>query len=235
MSHKLVRAIRRELRAAADPEKAGPMQSYMKSEMPFHGVPTPIHRKLCHVLLREHPLQGFDEWQEVILDLWRSARYREERYCAIYISRDRKHKVFRTWKTLPMWEELIVTGAWWDFVDSVCHILAELLDRNPRGVTRRMRAWSQDSNLWKRRASILCQLGRHERTDLELLYANVLANTQDREFFIRKAIGWALREYAWTDPEEIQAFVAAHGQELSPLSRREALKNIGTRSSLPAK
>ena len=90
-----------------------------------------------------------------------------------------------------------------------------------------MRAWSTDSNLWKRRISIICQLSLKGDTDLELLYANIEPNLSDREFFIRKAIGWALRQYAWTDPKEVARYVAAHESELSGLSRREALKNIG--------
>ena len=90
-----------------------------------------------------------------------------------------------------------------------------------------MRAWSADSNLWKRRVSIICQLSFKRDTDLELLYANIEPNLGDREFFIRKAIGWALRQYAHTDPHEVTRYVRAHEAQLSGLSRREALKNLG--------
>ena len=82
--------------------------------------------------------------------------------------------------------------------------------------------------MWKRRTSILCQLGFKERTDLKLLYDCIEPNLDDREFFIRKAIGWALRQYAWTNPKEVQRYVRAHEDRLSGLSRREALKNVGT-------
>lgn len=226
-NHAFVRRIRRELRAAADPTKSGPMQSYMKSEMPFYGVPTPVHRKLCRDLLRARRFEDAGEWRDTVLALWRGARYREERYCAIHLAGHRNHCGFRNWGALPIWEEIIVTGAWWDYVDSVSRFLAELLESTPRAMTRRMQVWSRSENLWKRRSSIICQLGRKENTDLDLLYANILENVGDGEFFIRKAIGWALREYAWTDPGEIERFVRAHGSELAPLSRREALKNIG--------
>jgi len=89
-----------------------------------------------------------------------------------------------------------------------------------------MRAWSRDPNLWKRRVSIICQISFKRDTDLELLYASIKPNLADRDFFIRKAIGWALRAYAWTDPKEVARYVREHEAELSGLSRREALKNI---------
>jgi len=90
-----------------------------------------------------------------------------------------------------------------------------------------MRRWSTDPSMWKRRVSIICQLGFKKDTDLELLYGNIEPNLGDREFFIRKAIGWALRQYAWTDPSEVARYVRANESRLSVLSRREALKNIG--------
>ncbi len=93
-----------------------------------------------------------------------------------------------------------------------------------------MLVWSRCDSMWKRRASILCQLGFKDKTDLDLLYACIEPNLAEREFFIRKAIGWALRQYAWTDPHEIVRYVARQGERLSPLSRREALKNVGSRA-----
>ena len=89
-----------------------------------------------------------------------------------------------------------------------------------------MRRWSTDEHMWKRRASILCQLGFKRETDLDLLYACIEPNLGDKDFFIRKAIGWALRQYAWTDPGEVKSYVESHGDRLSPLSVREAMKNI---------
>src|SRR5439155_772199 len=88
------------------------------------------------------------------------------------------------------------------------------------------RAWSTDVNMWKRRVSIICQLSFKRETDLELLYANIEPNLGDREFFIRKAIGWALRQYAWTDPKEVARYVRAHDSQLSGLSRRIARARI---------
>jgi 3-methyladenine DNA glycosylase AlkD len=94
---------------------------------------------------------------------------------------------------------------------------------------REMLAWSRSDDLWKRRSAILCQLTFKKDTDLDLLYAVIEPALDSREFFLRKAIGWALRQYAWTDPKEVRRYVRDHEKELSPLSKREALKNIGSR------
>jgi 3-methyladenine DNA glycosylase AlkD len=128
---------------------------------------------------------------------------------------------------MPMLEEMIVSGAWWDYVDALAQVVGELLRAHPKKIRPVMRAWSTDANLWKRRVSIICQLSFKRDTDLELLYANIAPNLSDRDFFIRKAIGWALRQYAWTNPLEVTRYVRDHEAQLSGLSRREALKNIG--------
>jgi 3-methyladenine DNA glycosylase AlkD len=91
-----------------------------------------------------------------------------------------------------------------------------------------MRAWSKDKTLWKRRVSIICQISFKRDTDLKLLYSNIEPNLADRDFFIRKAIGWALRAYAWTDPKEVARYAREHKAQLSGLSRREALKNLAS-------
>jgi 3-methyladenine DNA glycosylase AlkD len=171
-----------------------------------------------------HPLEGFDEWRDTVLLLWREATYREERYLAIRLARDRRYREHRTMAALPLYEELIVTGAWWDFVDEVAvRLVGELLgdDTTPADVLRR---WATSEDMWKRRTAIIAQVLRKRETDLRLLYDCIEPNRQDREFFIRKGIGWALRAYAWVDPDEIVRYCATH--ELSPLSRREALKNV---------
>ena len=122
---------------------------------------------------------------------------------------------------------MIVTGAWWDFVDGIAtHRLREILIRQPAPMRRTMRAWARDANMWKRRAAILCQIGLKEKTDLGLLYTCIEPSLDSKEFFLRKAIGWALRQYAWTDPREIVRYVRGNRDRLSPLSKREALKNV---------
>ena len=202
------------------------MQAYMKSTMPYYGVTSPKVDVICKKIFAEHSLESCGEWRDAILELWRSARFREERYAAIRLISVKRHRECWTPGLMPMLEEMIVDGAWWDYVDSTAHVVGELLLTHPKEMKPVMRAWSTDENLWKRRVSIICQHSFKRDTDLELLYANIEPNLADRDFFIRKAIGWALRAYAWTDPKEVARYVREHDAQLSGLSRREALKNI---------
>jgi len=218
--------MRAALAAAADPERAPGMQAYMKSEMPFRGISAPDMRAITKQVFADHALAGCDEWRAAVLELWREARFREERYAAIELLGDRRHKDCRTPAMLPVYEELITTGAWWDYVDGVAGHVGNLLRLYPQEVRAAMRAWSTDQDMWKRRVSIICQVSFKKDTDLDLLYANIEPNLEDRRFFIRKAIGWALRAYAWTDPEEVARYVAANEARMSGLSKREALKNV---------
>jgi 3-methyladenine DNA glycosylase AlkD len=222
----LAQRIRLDLAAAADPTRAAGMQAYMKSTMPYRGVRMPQVRMICKQAFAEHSLASSDEWQAGVLELWRSAEFREERYAAMELAGHKRYASFRTPTVMPMFEEMIVTGAWWDHVDEAAHHVGRLLRSDPKVMRPMLQAWSTDENLWKRRVAIICQIGFKKDTDLELLYANIEPNLEDRDFFIRKAIGWALRAYAWTDPEEVARYVRAHETRLSPLSRREALKNI---------
>jgi 3-methyladenine DNA glycosylase AlkD len=132
-------------------------------------------------------------------------------------------------RMLPVYEETIRTGSSWDYVDGVAHRIGALLKAHREELTRVLLQWSVDRDFWIRRASITAQLGARFHTDTGLLTAVIEANTADREFFIRKAIGWALREYAKTDPEWVLEYVTRNSPTLSPLSRREALKNLQVR------
>ncbi len=228
----LIAELRSALEAAADPVRAEGQQRYMKSAMPFWGVTTPELRKIGRGLFAAHPLEGFEEWRATVLALWRTAGRREERHAAIDLSGWRAYRLLRNMRALPVFEEMIVTGAWWDYVDALAsHRLRELVERHPKPMARRMRTWSRCPDMWKRRASIICQLKRKGETDLELLRAtigeNLLGSRFGGEFFIRKAIGWALRDLAWHDADEVRRFVGENEERLSPLSRREALKNVG--------
>ncbi|MDQ4214327.1 DNA alkylation repair protein [Microbacterium capsulatum] len=218
----VVDAIRSALRETADPALAPGQQAYMKSEMPFLGVRVPAVRVLVRRLARG-PAEPA-EVRDTALVLWREAEFREERYAALALMA--LEPVRGRIDMIPVHEEMIRTGAWWDLVDEVAHRLAETLDAHPVGMSALLHAWTTDEDLWIRRASIIAQLSRGASVDRELLTAAIEANIDDAEFFIRKAIGWALRDHARTDPAWVRSFVAAH-PALSPLSRREALKHLG--------
>jgi 3-methyladenine DNA glycosylase AlkD len=175
-----------------------------------------------------YPFGSLQELRSTVLELWRGAAVREERYAAIDLTGLRLAAGDPV--MLPVYEEIIRSGAWWDFVDGVAERLCVLLQSHRPMMTVGLRGWSQDEDFWIRRASITAQLKAKADTDTELLRDVMEANLADPEFFIRKAIGWALREYAKTDPDWVRDFVAGHIGTLSPLSRREALRNLETGS-----
>ncbi len=223
----LIRALRKALQGQANPEKAAAMQAYMKSSMPYYGIQATEQRAIFRDVFARWPIATYADWRDTVLKLWRAARCREERYAAIELTGYRRYAAFQTLEALPLYEELIVNGAWWDLVDSVAaHRVGGLLRRYPDVMKPEMRAWSLCENLWKRRSSILCQLTFKNETDLQLLYECIEPSLASQEFFLRKAIGWALRQHAWTDPHEVLRYVRRKRRELSPLSKREALKNI---------
>ena len=274
MTHQLAQEVRNRLRRAADRDRAAEMQRYMKSSMPYRGVGAPGQRLIWRTVFPAHPLESFAEWQAVALELWREAAFREERYAAIALTDLKMYASYRTFAAVAMFEEMIVAGAWWDYVDALAtHHLGDVLRAElDEGKGARMRAlllrWARGDNLWKRRAAILCQVRFKAETDLRLLYACIepsllsvdptsatpslrelrrtravaLRAEADKatavkpsrrpgkdirhDFFIRKAIGWALRQYGWTDAGEVRRYVIAHRDRLSPLSIREALKNV---------
>jgi 3-methyladenine DNA glycosylase AlkD len=225
---KIVDRVRAGLRAAADPRKAAGMQAYMKSTMPYYGVSAVPLRAVCRDLFAALPIEGAEQWGEMVLALWRGAEHREERYVAIELTGVRAARDWHTLDALSMYEEIIVSGAWWDYVDHVAsRRIGPMLLAMPKPMSKIMRAWSKCDDMWKRRTSIICQLGAKRATDLVLLEDCMLPSLESKEFFLRKAIGWALRQYAWTDAKWVKQWVKAHDSELSGLSKREALKNCG--------
>jgi len=221
----LIEAIRTALANVADAERAPKMQAYMKSTMPYLGVPAPILKREMSMLAKQHPPADVEVWRDTALALFREATYREEWYAALNLAGRTPHR--HAPASLPLFEEMVVTGAWWDIVDESAGRIGDILERHRAEVTPILRAWISDPVLWKRRVSIICQLGHRGDTDLDLLRDAIEANLADRDFFIRKAIGWALREYAKHDMPWVVAYVGRLGTRLSPLSRREALKHAG--------
>ena len=224
VSSELIDAIHSRLQAAADPVRAAGAQAYMKSQMPFLGVRVPEVRRIVKDASAGHPPGNLAELQSTVLTLWRNAGFREERYAAIELT---GLKVAAgELSMLALYEEIIRTGAWWDLVDGVAHRLGGLLQAHRAELTTVLERWGRDVDFWVRRAAITAQLGAKSATDTALLAAVIEANLDDPEFFIRKAIGWALRQYARTDPDWVRAFVQRHGEHLSPLSRKEALRSL---------
>ncbi len=223
----LGQSVRAGLATLADPSKAGSMQAYMKSDIPYLGVSAVPLQQMCKKLFAGLRYQSADAWRDDVLMLWRGAHFREERYAAIALTGLRAVRAFQRAEALALYEEIVTSGAWWDYVDPIAtQRLWELLCNDPAPVKQMMRQWSTDDNMWKRRCAIICQNKAKQATDLDLLYDCIAPSIESKAFFLRKGIGWALREYAWTDPDEVRRYVSAHAHRLSGLSRREALKNI---------
>ncbi len=128
---------------------------------------------------------------------------------------------------MPLVRHLVVTGAWWDLVDDIAvHLAGAILVGHPGEMAPVLRDWATDDDPWLRRTAVICQLGRRADTDLELLRHAVESNVDDPSFWLRKAIGWALRDLARTDPDWVRAEVDRLDGRLSALSRREALKHL---------
>jgi 3-methyladenine DNA glycosylase AlkD len=228
----LTMLVREALEAVAEPSSAPAMQAYMKSAMPYLGVSTVPRRAALKLVFAGLDWPDSARWQADVLALWRGATHREERYAAIELAAAKAARRFQRIDALPMYEEMIVTGAWWDYVDEIAgNRLWDLLRNDRAAMSETMLAWSTDADMWKRRSAILCQLPAKRETDLHLLYACIEPSIGSAEFFLRKAIGWALRQYAWVDPDEVARYVAANEDRLSGLSKREALKNSGKRRS----
>ena len=229
MTHPVVVAIRAALAATGDPERAVAQQAYMKSEMPYRGITAPQLTTLLRPILADpaHRIGERREWERAVRDLWDGATHREERYAATALT---GHRTYRAWQdpdTLPLYQHLVVTGAWWDHVDEVAsNRIGPILLSHKAEVTPVVEQWIEHEDLWLRRTAIICQLTFKERTDLGLLRAAIEPNLEDPSFWIRKAIGWALRQYARTDPAWVRATVAEYDGRLSGLSRREALKHL---------
>ena len=227
----LVDAVRAALHAVADPVAAGPMQAYMKSSMPFLGVPAPARSTALRPVLAAHPLADPATWRGTVGTLFRDAAYREERYAALAIARRYPaHLAAEPAPSLDLLDDIVVTGAWWDVVDEAAiRLLGPLLLGHPAAIRPAVQRWARDADRWRRRAAVICQIAAKERTDTALLAEVIEANVADQDFFLRKGIGWALRQHARLDRDWVRRFVATH--ELSPLSRREAVKHL--RSSPP--
>lgn len=207
--------IRAALAEMADPARAPDMQRYMKSDLPYLGAPK---SRLTRVVMRMTKSAGLgrEPWLATATGLWDQAGYREERYAALAVLRAGRLRP----DDEPLLRRLITTGAWWDLVDETATQLV-----GPLRDDLDIRAWAVDDDMWIRRAAIICQVGKRGRTtDQDLLADCITPNIADRRFWITKAIGWALRDYAYADPDWVRSFVATH--ELAPLSVREATKHL---------
>ncbi|EGX56997.1 hypothetical protein SZN_25000 [Streptomyces zinciresistens K42] len=214
--------------AAADPARAAAARAYMKDVAPFLGIPTPERRVLSRAVLQGTPRPDEDDCTALALRCWRLPE-REYHYFAVdYL---RRHAGRLSSGFLPVARHLVRTVSWWDTVDLLAaHVVGGLVAAD-RGLAAEMDVWIADDDLWVVRTALLHQLRHKERTDTARLFAYCLRQSGHGDFFVRKAIGWCLREYAKTDPDAVRDFLERERGRFAPLSVREALKNITARHS----
>lgn len=206
----------------ANAENAVPMEKYMKNQFPFLGIKTPKRRELMKEFFQASGILTLELQEDFIWHLWELDE-REYQYAAMdYLERSLK-KLEK--KHLLLCEKLIMTKSWWDTVDALAaKAVGTIAAKYPEVISEKIDGWAEGDHLWLRRTALLFQLKYKEKTDEALLYRYIFLNKDSREFFIQKAIGWALREYSKTNPAAVKQFIESH--TLPKLSVREGSKYI---------
>lgn len=204
----------------ADADIAVPMAKYMKNKFEYYGIKTPKRSELLKKYHKENGYPKIDEIEAICRELW-SLPQREYQYLADgLLNRFAKDM---DENAIDFFEYLIITKSWWDTVDLIASkLVGTHFQRFPHLIKKYTTKWMKSNNIWLQRTVILFQLKYKEKTDIMLLVSNIMKLAESKEFFIQKAIGWALREYSKTDSEAVINFV--ENNKLAPLSSREALK-----------
>jgi len=218
----MVDALKEAFAQYANSTKAEQMSAYMKHHFVFYGIPAPVRKSIQSDVFTRVKIQSLSELLDVVKQLWNSPQ-RELHYAAMELLA--KYKKLWQPEAIEDFEWLIVTNSWWDSVDTLSsHVIGPLFKKYPELRADYINKWKHSDNMWLRRVCIIHQLGYKHDTDTDMLTEMVLLNNESREFFLQKAIGWALRQYAKYNPEWVLRFVDIH--PLKNLSKKEAVKNI---------
>jgi len=220
--HPYVASLKILFEQNADPVQAAPMKKYMRDQFEYLGIKTPENVALQKEFYKEHGFPSLAELELVLRDLW-SLSQREFQYVAVgLLGRANEQIPARFIKTI---EYLLITRSWWDTVDSLAGgTVGVHFHRFPDIREKYLARWRASENFWLRRTTILFQLNYKKETDFDLLCEIIGENLNSKEFFINKAIGWSLRQYARVDPQAVTKFVKS--TPLHPLSQREAMKHL---------
>lgn len=199
-----------------------PMEKYMRNQFPYLGIKTPARKKLLKDFFQASTILQKPLQHEFVLALWEKEE-REYQYAALFYLEKIKKKLEIS--SIELLETLVTTKSWWDTVDTIApKLVGHIAIRNPEVITSKMDHWAISNNIWLRRSALLFQLKYKEQTNEELLLQYIKQNAAEQEFFIRKAIGWALREYSKTNPQYVKKIMET--VPLSSLSIREGSKYI---------
>jgi 3-methyladenine DNA glycosylase AlkD len=215
---------------ARDPLRARAMASSMRYAFPFLGIPTPRQRFLALEVTDGLPQPRESDLRSVALGCWALPEREFQYFACGYL---RRYVRVCSAGFLPTVAELVTSRSWWDTVDPLAaHVVGPLVMRYPR-LAADIDRWALERDVWLVRSAMLHQLHYHESTNANRLFHYCTEQCNNPNFFVRKAIGWALREYALTDPGAVRRYVGAHRGRMSPLSAREALRNLTPASSIP--
>jgi 3-methyladenine DNA glycosylase AlkD len=215
--------VRPMLAGVAEPERAPAMGAYMKGIAPYLGVPTPARRAATRDWIRAFdpgPRAG-----DLLAAAHELVTEPEREFAYVGIDLVARHERALPESSLLTLRSLALERPWWDTVDAWSTLIGRAGLRH-RSWDPQVATWATDERLWVRRIALVFQVGRREAVDLSLLFAACEANLRDRDFFMRKGIGWGLRDAARTHPDAVRAFVAQHRAEMSGLSIREATKHL---------
>lgn len=215
----MIKDLEKIFTAAANREIALKQSAYMRDLFPFFGIAKPERALLEKAIFKKTEIVNQEALQKILLSLWKQD-HREFHYAALTLAQ--KYRKILTPEALPTLETMIRNKSWWDTVDTIAPNLVGYLVKTYPELSSEMDRWIEDSYLWIRRAALLHQLRWKEETDEEKLFSYCEKTCHEKDFFIRKAIGWVLREYSKTNPKSVETFLSHHRLRLSPLSIREA-------------
>lgn len=215
-------AVRCSLAQNSDPEKAEGMAGYMRDQFPFYGLQAAERRKTLSKYMRQKQRPEYSQLKTVIKKLWQLPE-REFQYFAQELIL--KYKKDYTEDIIDLFEYMLTNKSWWDTVDQIAKkLVGEYFQLFPEKRDPKIQEWLASGNIWLQRTALLFQLGYKEKTDAQLLFDLIEKLRDIDEFFIQKAIGWALREYSKLEPLAVVKFANTH--QLSALAEREALKVV---------
>ena len=226
----LAKALEKRFQAEADSDKAAGMKKYMRDQFDYYGLSMPQRTTAFLEVFAKRALDKSTlnrEFLEQFAEVCMQSKYREMHYSFISAMNSKAAENSRVEEILPVLEKFNIFGQWWDITDSLASIFGAIFLKDAKLHARKNQEYIQHDNLWMRRIALIHQLKYKDKTNQEMLWDNINRTKHEKEFFIRKAIGWALREYSKTNPQAVRKFIEGpDGKGLSPLSVREGMKVI---------
>lgn len=228
-AQKLIKLLDKEFIRSADKDRALQQQRYMKSSMSYYGVTMPQVRMITKSILKKYAPETNQEYRETLIYIFKNAEYREFWYAGNEYANS--FKKFITQENLDVYIEIVRITRWWDIVDVVAANFIGKALIGSDNISKISKKLIEDEDLWVRRTGLLLQLKYKDKTDFDLLKELIFKTAHEKDFFIRKAIGWTLRQYSYVDPDSVKNFIEENRDKLSGLSIKEGLKVINKKNN----